>query len=94
MELRLKPTKTKYVIALEDCEDVFVVKSTPEHILESVPKGKTTYANIISKALGITPRNALMHLVDLEKKGLFASENKVLKYKSGARAKARVFKRL
>ena len=90
----MKPTKTKYVIALEDCEDVFVIKSTPEHILESVPKGKTTYANIISKALGITPRNALMHLVDLEKKGLFASENKVLKYKLGARAKARVFKRL
>ena len=74
----MKPTKTKYVIALEDCEDVFVVKSTPEHILESVPKGKTTYANIISKALGITPRNALMHLVDLEKKDCLLQKTKYL----------------
>ena len=40
--------------------------------------------------------NIQMHILPdcLEKKGLFASENKVLKYKSGARAKARVFKRL
>ena len=90
----MKPTKTRYVIALEDCEDVFVVKTTPETILESVDKGKSTYANIVSKALGITPRNALMWLVDLEKKGLFSSESKVIKYKSGARAKARGFKSL
>ena len=87
--------KKKYTFTLEDSDDFYIIKSVNDQILENVPKGKTTMATIIGEQLGITRRNALTHLSELEAKGLFKSEEKLIKFsKTGARATGRIFKRL
>ena len=87
--------KKKYTFTLEDNDDFFIIKPVKDQILDNVPKGKTTMAKIVGEQLGITRRNALVHLTELEDKGLFKSEEKLIKLsKTGARTTGRVFERL
>ena len=87
-------TKKKYTIALEDDDDIFVAKTTKQLIYENIPKGKTTISSKVAKAFNIGRRKALEYLTDMEDKGFLKSERGVIKYKSGAKARARIFKRI
>lgn len=87
-------TKKRYTITLEDDDEVFVTKPTRELIYESMPKGKTTISSKVATTFKIGRRKALEHLTNLEEVGLLKSEMGVIKYKSGAKARARIFKRI
>jgi predicted ArsR family transcriptional regulator len=82
------------MITIEEDDEVFITKPTRELIYESIPKGKTTISSKVATAFKIGRRKALEHLTNLEEVGLLKSEMGVLRYKSGARAKARIFKRI
>lgn len=84
----------KKTLILDETDDFFIVKSAKEKILEGIPKNKKTNATLVSDSVGITTRKALAYLAELEDKGYFESEFKMVKYKSGAIAKCRIFKRL
>lgn len=86
--------KKSYKLTLEGNEDFLVVKSAKDRICESVPKGQSTTAAIISEGIGIHVRRALAYLKDLEEEGFFESEFATIKFKSNARSRCRVFKRL
>ena len=86
--------KKRYMITLEDDDEVFRTKTVKELILENMPKGKTTISSKVAKHFNIGRRKALEHLTNLEEVGLLKSEMGVLRYKSGARARARIFKRI
>ena len=87
-------TKKKYTIALGDDDEIFVAKTTKQLIYENIPKGKTTISSKVAKAFNIGRRKALEHLTNLEKSGLLESEIVVVGFKSGAKTKARLFKRI
>jgi len=82
------------MITLEDDDEVFRTKTVKELILENMPKGKTTISSKVAKHFNIGRRKALEYLSDMESKGFFKSERGVIKYKSGAKARARIFKRI
>jgi predicted ArsR family transcriptional regulator len=84
----------KKTILLDETDDFFIVKSAKEKILDEVPRNKKTNATLVSNSVGITTRKALAYLTELEEKGYFESEFKMVKYKSGAITKCRIFKRL
>lgn len=84
----------KKTIILDENDDFFVVKSAKDKIIEEIPRNKTTTATLVSQSIGITTRKALAYLTELEEKGYFDSEYKAIKFKSGAIAKCRIFKRL
>jgi len=86
--------KTKYTITLEDNPDYLVHKTFKQRILEAIPKGRTTTASLVSDSLGLGKRKALAYLSFFEDQGLFKSEMKTIKHKSGAYSRTRVFKRL
>ena len=86
--------KAKYVLTLEGNEDFLQVKTAKEQILDSVPKGKTTTAQIIGTGLKIHHRRALKYLAELEDEGGFSSVFGCIKFKSGVRCRVRIFKRL
>ena len=86
--------KKKYTITIEDDDEVFVTKTIKELILENIPKGKTTISSKVASNFNIGRRKALEYLTDMEDKGFLKSERVVIKYKSGAKAKARIFKRI
>ena len=86
--------KKKYTITIEDDDEVFVTKTIKELILENIPKGKTTISSKVASNFNIGRRKALEYLTDMESKGLLKSERGVVKYKSGAKARARIFKRI
>ena len=86
--------KKKYTITIEDDDEVFVTKTIKELILENIPKGKPTISSKVASNFNIGRRKALEYLTDMEDKGFLKSERGVIKYKSGAKAKARIFKRI
>lgn len=86
--------KKKYTITLEDDDEVFRTKTVKELILENIPKGKTTISSKVAKNFNIGRRKALEYLTEMESKGFLKSERGVVKYKSGAKARARIFKRI
>jgi predicted ArsR family transcriptional regulator len=86
--------KKSYTLTLEGNEDFLVVKSAKEKILDAVPKGQSTTAAIISEGLEIHVRRALAYLRDLEEDGFFESTFATIKFKSNAKSRCRVFKRL
>ena len=86
--------KKKYTITIEDDDEVFVRKTIKELILENIPKWKTTISSKVASNFNIGRRKALEYLTDMEDKGFLKSERGVIKYKSGAKAKARIFKRI
>ena len=86
--------KKKYTITIEADAEVFVTKTIKELILENIPKGKTTISSKVASNFNIGRRKALEYLTDMEDKGFLKSERGVIKYKSGAKAKARIFKRI
>ena len=86
--------KKRYTITLEDDDEVFRTKTVKELILENIPKGKTTISSKVASNFNIGRRKALEYLTDMEDKGFLKSERGVIKYKSGAKARARIFKRI
>jgi len=86
--------KAKYTLTLEGNEDFLQVKTAKEQIIEKVSKGKTTTAQIIGTGLQIHHRRALIYLTELEEEGYFSSEFGTIKFKSGAKCRVRIFKRL
>ena len=92
--MELPITKKSYKLTLEGNEDFLVVKSAKEKILDDVPVGQSTTAAIISEGLEIHVRRALAYLRELEDEGFFESSFATIKFKSNARSRCRVFKRL
>tara|TARA_R110002020_G_scaffold233_4_gene1224 strand:- start:9600 stop:9866 length:267 start_codon:yes stop_codon:yes gene_type:complete len=86
--------KKSYKLTLEGNEDFLIVKSAKEKILDAVPVGQSTTAAIISEGLEIHVRRALAYLCELEEEGFFESSFATIKFKSNARSRCRVFKRL
>lgn len=86
--------KTKYNITLEGNEDYLQVKSAKDKIIDMIPKGKTTTATLVAEVIGIHKRRALHYLVELEERVLMDSEIRLIQHKSGAKTKARIFKKL
>jgi len=87
--------RSKFVITLEGNEDYLIVKPAKQLILEMIPKGKTTTATLVAKAVNIHTRRALHYLKELEEAGHLTSELGVIqKNDSGNRVPTRIFKRL
>jgi len=86
--------KKKYSITIDDDDDIFVVDPVRIQILKTIPIGKKTIASKVAKALDIKRRRGLEFLDRLENEGYLESKYELLKYKSGRRARARVFKRI
>jgi len=86
--------KKKYTITLEDDKDIYRTKPARELIYESIPKGKTTISSKVATTFKIGRRKALEYLTSLEESGLLESEMGIIRFKSGARAKTRIFKRI
>ena len=84
----------RYLITLEGNEDYLIVRPAKELILEMLPKGKTTTATLVGKAVDIHTRRALHYLKELEALGHLESRIGVIQSKSGNRVPTRIFKRL
>jgi Mn-dependent DtxR family transcriptional regulator len=86
--------KKKYSITIDDDDDIFIVDPVRIQILKSIPIGKKTISSKVAVSLDIKRRRALEFLNKLEEEGYLESEFKILRFKSGSRAKTRIFKRI
>ena len=86
--------KKKYTITIDDDDDIFVVDPVRIQILKFIPIGKKTISSKVAISLDIKRRRALEFLCRFEKEGYLESEFKILRFKSGSRAKTRIFKRI
>jgi len=85
--------KKRYVITLDDTDDMFVEQNLKEKIFDMMPMNKETIASLVAKSLGCNQRRALIHLDELEKEGVLTSRR--AKVRMGkAHVQARVFKRI
>jgi len=86
--------KKKYSITIDDDDDIFIVDPVRIQILKTIPIGKKTISSKVATALDIKRRRALEFLNKLENEGYLESEFKIVRFKSGSRAKTRIFKRI
>ena len=86
--------KKKYSITIDDDDDIFIVDPVRIQILKSIPIGKKTISSKVGISLDIKRRRALEFLNKLEEEGYLESEFKIVRFKSGSRAKTRIFKRI
>ena len=86
--------KKKYSITIDDDDEIFTVVSRKMQVLKAIPIGKKTISSKVGKALGMKQRRALEYLTELEEDGYLESIYDVCEFKSGARSRTRVFKRI
>lgn len=84
----------KYNISIDDDDEIFTVASKKMEILKAITIGKKTISSRVGKALGIKQRRALFYLDALEDDGYLESSWEVCQFKSGSRARTRVFTRI